>query len=155
MGGNFADRGAAEHNLACDSEAARIVFEAGFTTRIIGVEQTRRLPLHPGETSAWTDGPAGPLRNRLTADLDWWRTFHHTDVILVHDPLAVAMVTHPDLFQLTTRSETVHTAGDWPGRIVSAPNPTIDVVADYDVDRLRDLIVDRIRATVNRSSSPV
>ena len=146
MGGDFADRGAAEHNLACDGEAARIVFEAGFPIRIIGVEQTRRLPLHPGETSTWTDGPPGPLRNRLESDLDWWRSYHQTDVILVHDPLAVAMVTHPDLFQFTARAETVHPTGDWPGRIVSSSGQTIDVVSDFEIGQLRDLVVGRIYA---------
>ena len=153
MGGDFADRCAAEHNFACDSEAARIVLEAGFNTRVIGVEQTRRLPLGPSDTQTWADGPHGPLRERLLADLDWWRTFHHTDDILVHDPLAVALVTHPHLFQLTPRSESVHTSGDWPGRLVATPGTLIDVVSDFSIAELQDIVVARIRDTLVTASS--
>ncbi len=152
MGGDFADRGAAEHNLACDSDAARIVFEAGFNTRIIGVEQTRRLPLTPEDTDNWTGGPATPLTRRLADDLEWWRAFHHTDEILVHDPLAVAMITHPHLFELETCAATVHTTGDWPGRIVDVTGSTIDVVTDFDTAELGQLIVGRIKAATRRTN---
>ncbi len=154
MGGDFANRGATEHNFACDSEAARIVMEAGFKTRVIGVEQTRRLALQPEETGRWTNGPASPLRRRLASDLGWWRTFHQTDDILVHDPLAVAMVTHAHLFRFVSRGETVHVDGDWAGRVVAASDTSIDVVDDFACADLRDVVVNRILTSLERGDRP-
>ena len=123
---------AAEFNILADPEAAAIVFGAGWTVTMIGLDVTLQarvtaavrdrlrglgpladdllLPslagyrtIRPGES-----GPAGPGDPRPAAELDW-----PGDLIdpAVHDVCAVARVTRPDLIRCVPALVEVEIAG--------------------------------------------
>ena len=108
MGGVFAGTtGSAdlpgEFNVWSDPEAARIVLQSGVVATWVGLDVTRRVRLTRSE--ARRDGrrpaPVHRLRRALLAwpgSTTWPQTDDPaTDSCALHDPLAVAAVTRPDL----------------------------------------------------------
>jgi purine nucleosidase len=96
MGGAFwLDR--PEHNIKCDPEAAKIVFESGIPITAIGLDLTLRVLLEANDVHQ-----IAQLGNGLGALLEdqimrWWElrniTANHP-----HDPLAALAMVRPDLF---------------------------------------------------------
>jgi purine nucleosidase len=96
MGGAFwLDR--PEHNIKCDPEAARIVFESGIPITAIGLDITLRVLLEADDVHqiAQLGNGVGPLLEDQI--LRWWElrniTANHP-----HDPLAALSMVRPDLF---------------------------------------------------------
>ncbi|WP_420450604.1 nucleoside hydrolase [Ilumatobacter sp.] len=151
MGGDFSDDSPdphdAEHNLRCDADAARIVFEAGFDALVIGVDQTRRLPVSESDTARWIGDGGSAARRRVERDLDWWHGYNDSTDTLVHDPLAALMLSHPELFEFETAPFTVDTAPS-EGRIVRRGSRPVRVVRSVD-ERARSLIVERVAASLD------
>jgi purine nucleosidase len=96
MGGAFwLDR--PEHNIKCDPEAAKIVFESGIPITAIGLDITLRVLLEADDVRqiAQLGNGLGPLLEDQI--LRWWElrniTANHP-----HDPLAALSMVRPDLF---------------------------------------------------------
>jgi purine nucleosidase len=113
MGGS-AGRGnttpAAEFNMLADPEAAAVVFGAGWTVTMVGLDVTLQARF------------TGEVRDRISAlgrlgtglvipALDYYRPGGEDPA--VHDVCAVAYVARPDLFRLTPARVEVETAGRW------------------------------------------
>jgi purine nucleosidase len=131
MGGAFwMDR--YEHNIRCDTNAARIVFNSGIPITAIGLDLTLRVRLDEKDVQeiAQTGGEVG----RLLEDqiLRWWDlwqvTYNHP-----HDPLAALAMLRPDLFVFETWGVEVTNEGRREGltRLVKGGNIRIgfDVLA--------------------------
>lgn len=138
MGGVFAEttgnvRMAGEFNIWCDPEAARIVLDSPIAARWVGLDVTLkvRVTRQQSEQMAASDKPFTSFAGTYTTawiDHLLSRQEFHGDLddpsCAMHDPLAVAAVTHPDL--LTWRDAHVE---------VSTTDPTRGVmIADHHLD---------------------
>ena len=100
MGGAFwLDR--PEHNIKCDPEAAKVVFESGIPITATGLDLTLRVLLDANDVRqiAQLDNGVGPLLEDQI--MRWWElkniTANHP-----HDPLAALAMVRPDLFLFET-----------------------------------------------------
>jgi purine nucleosidase len=86
-----------EHNIKCDPEAAKIVFESGIPITAIGLDVTLRVLLEADDVHqiGQLGNGVGPLLEDQI--LRWWElrniTANHP-----HDPLAALAMVRPDLF---------------------------------------------------------
>jgi purine nucleosidase len=100
MGGAFwIDR--PEHNIKCDPEAAKIVFESGIPVTAIGLDLTLRVLLDASDVQQIAqlgNGVGALLEDQI---MRWWElrniTANHP-----HDPLAALSMVRPDLFLFET-----------------------------------------------------
>ena len=113
MGGS-AGRGnvtpAAEYNIWADPEAAAVVFRAGWTVTMLGLDVTLRT----GASAAVLQrmGDLGPLgTDLLLPALEQYRSVGGSGGPPVHDVCAVAWVAQPGLFGLVPARVQVETAG--------------------------------------------
>ncbi len=142
MGGNPAPGGRAEHNLASDVDAAQAVFGSGVPVTMIGLDQTERARLGSAELERIST--AGPLGELIAAEMrQYWATLGH-DWNTPHDPLAVLLLTRPDLFRL--ERGVVDVDGEGATRFTADAAGPHHVVVDLDVAAAVGLLVDRIAA---------
>jgi purine nucleosidase len=113
MGGS-AGRGnttpAAEYNMWADPEAAAVVFRAGWTVVMLGLDVTLRTGTSPAVLERM--GELGPLGTEfLRPALEQYRSVHGPVGPAVHDVCAVAWVAAPTLFGLVPARVQVETVG--------------------------------------------
>lgn len=90
----------AEHNIACDPEAAGVVFRAGAETVMVGLDVTLRVRITAeGIETIGAEG-ADPLRLALADQLRRYLRAVERDFTYMHDPLAMAYVIQPELLTL-------------------------------------------------------
>lgn len=119
MGGSVAGIGnispAAEFNMYCDPEAARVVFRSPTTKTLIPLDVTRRVTMNldfvaelPGEGTR-----AGRLMHKIIPTL--FRSYHRElgeEGIHLHDALAVLYAVHPEYFQSIEMAGDVEVNGE-------------------------------------------
>jgi purine nucleosidase len=113
MGGAFWMQ-RAEHNIKCDSDAARIVFESGIPVTLISLDLTLRVWMGKSELAqiaALPNGLGSLLENQV---LCWWE-YRHIDGNSPHDPLAALAMVHPELFVFESWDVEVHDEPRAPG----------------------------------------
>ena len=113
MGGS-AGRGnttpAAEYNIWADPEAAAVVFRAGWTVVMLGLDVTLRTGATPAVLQRMRDlGPLGT--GLLLPALEQYKSVSEPSGPPVHDVCAVAWVAEPGLFGLVPARVQVETAG--------------------------------------------
>lgn len=141
MGGEFS-RHVPEHNISCDSTAAASVFAAGVPVTAIGIDQTARVRVGTAFVAAFE--AAGRLGAFLAAEIRQYWAFGGTDSNVPHDPLAVLMLTDPQLFTFERGGVTVTAEGVT--EFAAAADGPHRVVVDLDVPAVTDLLVARILA---------
>jgi inosine-uridine nucleoside N-ribohydrolase len=146
MGGS-AGRGnvtpAAEFNIACDPEAAAIVFAAGWRVTMVGLDVT----LQARATGPVLERMAGLGRlgtGLLLPGLGGYRG--EPGAVPVHDVCALALVAEPELFGCHPARVEVETAGRWTtGMTVTDFRPTTGtnalVATSIDVARFWDVVL--------------
>ena len=163
MGGS-AGRGnvtpAAEYNIWADPEAAAVVFRAGWTVTMLGLDVTLRT----GATAAVLQqmSELGPLGTELLRPaLEQYRSVSEPGGPPVHDVCAVAWVAQPELFGLVPARVQVELAGhltagmtvtdfDIPGEVESG---NALVAMRIDVDKFWDVTLGtyaRVAAAMGR-----
>jgi purine nucleosidase len=114
MGGS-ATRGnvtpAAEFNIACDPEAASIVFSAGWTVTMVGLDVT--LQALADQEVARRLGALGPLADILLLPCLGGYADNGDGPPAVHDLCAVAYAARPGLLGCRPARVEVETAGRW------------------------------------------
>ncbi len=113
MGGS-AGRGnttpAAEYNMWADPEAAAIVFRAGWTVNMLGLDVTLRTGAGPAVLERMRQ--LGPLGTELLLPaLEQYRSTSGPEGPPVHDVCAVAWVAQPDVFGLVPARVQVEITG--------------------------------------------
>lgn len=120
MAGEF-EEGRIEHNIKCDVEAAATVFENSVPVTVVGLDQTERVRLHASELKKIES--SGPLGELLAAEMHQFWAFTNESSNVPHDPIAVLMMTSPELFQFARGRVTVVRSGPVEGRTRFDPDP--------------------------------
>jgi purine nucleosidase len=145
MGGS-AGRGnvtpAAEYNMWADPEAAAIVFGAGWTVQMIGLDVTLRALATPPVRERM--GGLGQLGSTLLLPALAGYSDHPDPA--VHDVCAVVSVAVPDVFGYSAASVEVETAGRLTSGMTvtdfTAPTrPNASVATAIDADRFWDVVL--------------
>ena len=147
MGGDFAERSGPEHNFVSDADAAHRVMKSRMAIRVVGVDQTRRVRLHRDELMELTAG-SSPLQSFVQREVERWMEFNAEPFVLLHDPVAVAMLIDPGAFTFGRGTVDVQERGAVEGVSAFTPtdNGTAEVVRSIDANRLRSLLRRRISA---------
>jgi purine nucleosidase len=130
---------AAEYNIWADPEAAVVVFGAGWTVNMLGLDVTLRTGASPAVLQRMRE--LGPLGTELLLPaLEQYLSTGSPSGPPVHDVCAVAWVAQPDVFGLVPARVQVETAGLLTaGMTVTdfsvAADPNAQVAMDIDVER--------------------
>lgn len=144
---------AAEYNILCDPEAAKIVFESGIPIIMAGLDVTEKAYVTPDDFERIR--AVGNEVSRIVAEwLEFFYRFHLTlgyPGAPVHDPVAVAALVNPGILttkdvyvQIETRGEFCRgaTIGDFFGKLGKKPN--VRAIMDIDRGAYIDMIVDAV-----------
>jgi inosine-uridine nucleoside N-ribohydrolase len=156
-GGTFGNRTpAAEFNLWADPEAAAVVFEYGGPLIVSSLDLTHRFVATDDRIAAVRAVPghlAAVLADLLVFFSDSYRR-RHDDMAgaAVHDPCAVLVLTHPELFTRELRHVALETRGQHTAgmtvvdrrTLIDRPDPNCDWLIDVDADAGFALITEAI-----------
>jgi purine nucleosidase len=145
----------AEHNFACDPEAAHIVMSAGARTTLVPLDVTTRVEIRKGDI-ARIRASGSPFHDAVAEQVERYPRFAETGATFLHDPLAAAIIVRSQLASLTN----VHIAVETEGRLTAGASlarmPTAglpgnaDVALDVDVPAAEAFILDRISRPLDR-----
>ena len=157
MGGGIATGNwtpAAEFNILVDPEAAKIVFESGVPITMAGLDVTEKALILP-EDFERVRALGNPVSTIVAEWLEFFYKFHRSigyDGAPMHDPCAVMVLLHPEIFTVKPMYVQIETAGEYcrgttVGDVLgfSGHAPNADVLLDVDRDRFADLLVEAIR----------
>jgi purine nucleosidase len=121
-----------EHNIECDTVAARIVFDSGIPVTAIGLDVTLRVSLTERELPYITPLPNG-LGPLLEKQIRIWWEYLGVNHNHPHDPLAALAMVRPDLFSFQNCDIRVNTEQELAGRVERFDNPNGNVRAAFDL----------------------
>jgi len=149
-----------EYNFWCDPDAAAAVLASGARIRLVGLDVTEQVRLTRADTArlAATDRAFAPF---AAACADGWIDHQQQvkvnderehDSCAMHDPLAVAVVTHPDLVTWQDAHVEVETGSALTRGVAVAdllrwenpPPVNCRIAVAVDADRFRALFLDLI-----------
>jgi purine nucleosidase len=121
-----------EHNIRCDPEAAKVVFESGVPITAIGLDLTLRVLLDEDDVRAigQADGPAGPM---LEDQIRRYWEYKQIKGNHPHDPLAALAMVRPELFVFETWDVVVTSEGRSEGLTRLAKQKSGNVRVGFDV----------------------
>jgi len=141
----------AEHNIRCDPEAARVVFESGIGITMVGLDVTMKCRLSEKDVANLKS--RGLATTNLLADMteafmEAASTHAERKVYpILHDPLAVGVSFKPDLVKMQPKLVRVETQGEFTRGFTIASDsdkPNAQVCVDVDSERFVKLFMDRI-----------
>lgn len=148
MGGSYT-RGnhnpAAEFNMLADPEAAAIVFEAGWTVTMLGLDVTLKAVVNSAVLDRMR--PLGRLADLLVPAAQFYGTVTAEGGPAIHDACAVAYVLDPALFTCVPAVVNVETAGEFTRGMtvtdfkVAGREPNALVATAVDVPAFWDLVI--------------
>lgn len=154
MGGGIAFgnwTAAAEFNILVDPEAAKIVYEAGIPIIMAGLDVTEKAMVFP-EDFERIRAQGNPVSDIIAQWLDFFYQFHRGlgyEGAPMHDPCAIMVLIHPELFELRPMYVEVETTGEYcrgatVGDMLGLGGKTPNVTCMLDVDRkaFADILVD-------------
>ncbi|MGD0331281.1 MAG: nucleoside hydrolase [Nitrososphaeria archaeon] len=137
----------AEHNIRCDPEAAKIVFESGIKITMVGLDVTLRCGLT--EEDVKTLENRGLATTKLLSDMTeaWRKNVGKSHWPILHDPLTVATCFDPTLVKTQSKLVYVETRGELTRGFTIASeseNSNIQVCVDVDSKRFIRIFMNRI-----------
>jgi purine nucleosidase len=155
MGGAIRTKGNitpdAEFNIFSDPLAAQKVFESGLPITLVPLDVTHQVFLIP----QWIEEKLNPIHNSFSQfiieaigyDITAHRFLRSSDLIYLHDPLAVGVVIDPTLVRTEPLSLDVNTQeGEHYGHLTEVSGRfKIDVCLEVDAARFLDLFLSRLR----------
>jgi inosine-uridine nucleoside N-ribohydrolase len=158
-GGSFGNRSTmGEFNIWADPEAAQIVFASGVRTIMAGLDVTHQFQATPAhiERLRAIGGTLGTTLADLLVFFSMMYQRNHDEGDLeggvVHDPLAVLALTHPDLFEHVDRHVVVETQGEHTRgmtviderHLIERKAPNVEVLTRVDADAAFDLVAEAV-----------
>ncbi len=157
MGGSIGEGNrtpAAEFNVWCDPEAARLVFRSGIETTMIGLDATHQAVVTDADVEQLR--PLGRTGKLVAELLDYYGRFHRARYpelagSPLHDPVAVAHVARPGLVEVRPASIEVDCESEQSrGRTnvdrrgLGPATPGVSVAVGVDAAAFRRLLVERL-----------
>jgi purine nucleosidase len=141
-----------EWNVRSDAMAAQIVLAAGVPVTLLGWNVTKRCQLRESdiERLRYESSPQTRLLSQLIAVWQRHRPRWHPRQPYLHDPLAIAALCAPELFQFEEMTARVFTHGLFKGfmmpRIISGPlvHSAIDVQAEKAPEWIMRRLLDKM-----------
>jgi purine nucleosidase len=140
----------AEFNIFVDPLAAKIVFESGLPTSLVPLDVTHQVFL----TSQMIEERLKPINNSFSRfvieaigyDLTAHRFLRGSELIYLHDPLAVGVVINPNLVRKEKLSLNVKIQeGEHYGHISEIEEgPKVEVCLEVDAEKFLDLFISRL-----------
>ena len=151
-----------EFNFWVDPEAATMVLASGAPLRLVGLDVTRRVRLSR-QDAAWLQGTGGSFAAFAADATDGWidhlaRTVpgdeREQGSCALHDPLAVAAMTRPELLTWREAHVEVGTDGERTRGVAvadlrttePAPEANARIAVDVDAAAFRSHLLDRLRS---------
>ena len=148
-----------EYNFWCDPDAAHAVLGSGAPLRLVGLDVTRKVRLSREDARALAGG--GRFGRIAAEHTEGWIAFQerekpHEELeqgsCALHDPLAVAVVSRPDLVTWRDAHVDVETAGRVTRGVAVAdllmwrdpPRPNCRIATAVDADAFRALFLQRM-----------
>jgi purine nucleosidase len=139
----------AEHNIACDPEAAHIVMTAGAPLTLAPLDVTTKVRIN--RTGAARIRAAGtPFHTAVAEQVERYPRFQHQGWTYLHDPLAAAILLQPDLVTTEPLHVEIALAGHHLSGATLLRAPAGDVTANatvalgVDTARAEEFIISRI-----------
>ncbi len=146
---------AAEFNILVDPEAAKIVFESGIDLYMAGLDVTEKALIYPSDFER-----IRAVGNQVSGVVaDWLEFFYHFHKSLgypgapLHDPCAVAVLTHPELFEIVDMHVEIECEGEYSRgatigdtRGFDGPAPNAHVLMNVNREAFADLLVEAVKA---------
>lgn len=137
MMGGVVNSQQAEHNVSCDPEAARIVFESGIEIIMVGLDVTMRCQLRREELDDLANRGLPSTEFLMDMVRAWQRSSGNTYPVL-HDPLAVAVALDQTLVKMEPRKVDVEIKGEFTrGFTIASKSKTPNAQVCMDVDAIR------------------
>ena len=149
---------AAEFNILVDPEAAKTVFESGIELYMAGLDVTEKALVYPSDFErirAVGNQVSGVVADWLTFFYNFHKSLGYPGAPL-HDPCAVAVLTHPEIFKIVDMHVEIECEGEYSrGTTVGdmrgfpGPVPNAHVLMDIDREKFIDLLVEAVQAYNN------
>lgn len=146
LGNNGVDLRVVEHNIACDPEAASVVFGSGAPIVMVGLDVTLKVQITEKERQELIQSN-NPLNLKLADMMGRWFDFVKEEHTFMHDPLTVSLLIDRSLVK--TKKMSVQIEYDHrprTGQTVASftEDANVEVCLDVDSDRLVRLLMSRL-----------
>lgn len=151
--GNWAP--AAEFNIQVDPEAADIVFRGGVPITMAGLDVTEKAQIYPEEFDIIRN-LGNPVAKTVAEWFDFFFQYHKSKGYkgaTVHDAVAVAVITHPEIFDIKDMYVQVETKGDYcAGATIGdiknslGKEPNVHVIMNLDRNAFANVIIDACKS---------
>lgn len=142
----------AEHNIVCDPEAAKMVFESGAPITLVPLDLTTQVQVtEAGLKQIQTAG--SPFQRAVADQLARYPRFQKLGHTNLHDPLAVGVVIDPTFVSLQKVVVQTGTSNDpVPAQTLMRPPTTTEVASiqlatRVDIARFESFFIDRVSHT--------
>lgn len=146
---------AAEFNILVDPEAADIVFRSGVPLTMSGLDVTERALMYP-EDFERIQKIGNPVSDIVWQWLEFFYKFHKNlgyEGAPMHDPCAVMVLLHPEIFTIRDYYVEVETGGEYcrgatvaDVRGVTGKKPNVSCVLDLDRESFADYLIRAVEA---------
>ena len=146
---------AAEFNILVDPEAAKVVFESGIDLYMAGLDVTEKALVYPEDFErirSVGNQVAGIVADWLTFFYNFHKSLGYPGAPL-HDPCAVAVLLHPELFEIVDMHVDIECEGEYSRgttvgdmRGFGDAEPNAHVLMNINREAFIDLLVDAVKS---------